>query len=68
MCDCKTCIYGTTLYVKEKDSDNRFNDSYKTHGRIACNKPPYGKRTYLVKEKTECDSYKKRERNNSKSE
>ena len=59
-CDCKICVYGTTLYTNEKDIDNRFNNNYRTYGKIACKKPSYGKRTFLVNEKAECGSYEKR--------
>ena len=62
MSDCKNCIHGTTLFIQERDRTTKVIQHI-PYGRIACKKPGYGKRTYLVKEKSKCDAFKKRERN-----
>ena len=61
MCDCKNCTYGTTLYIQDRDRVTKIIQHI-PYGRIACKKPSYGKRTFLVKEKSECGAYQKRER------
>jgi len=65
MCDCKICEYGLiTLYKQQRNRTTGVLEYVPR--RIECSKPSYGKRTFLVKEKTECGEYKRRERNGAK--
>ena len=67
MTDCKNCVHGTTLFVQERDRVTKIT-RHIPYGRIACRKPSYRGRTFLVNEKTDCGYYKKRERNPETSE
>lgn len=59
-CDCKTCMYGTPLF--ERDRTGRFDASYKAYPKAACSKPKYKGKVYLVNalRKSGCVDYHKR--------
>jgi len=62
-CDCKICVYSEVLYTRDRKDPNA---PMKAFGRVMCSAPKYKGRKFMVKEKTECDQYKARERNAAK--
>ena len=61
-CDCKICVHGEVYYIRDRRNPE---SPMKSSGRVMCAAPKYRGRKFIVKEKTECDAFKGRERHNA---